>query len=573
MSAVAEIQGPPNRLAAGALVLTSAMTFDLTKRGYLHEDPRQPGVIKLGAYHASQDTRFRDFTTGGFPTSSRPEADYLPRLDRGKMIARARVMFRNNPYLSAILQAFVMEMGTPTLKSQTSDELYNDAKERGFERWAEDCESDHSFSLDQVIEIYNYERCIAGELFILKRREGWLQLIASELCGSTNRTKTPVNVAGGPQQAFADGTAVPAGATERDGVLRDADNFLIGYRFGTRDDYGVISFVPARSSLVQVQYVYHLYDPDRVEMDRGVALLSPVINPFQDVADTAAARAQQVKNASCLSLWITKNQDPNGYAEAMRGSLRTGDMSNIAALKQAADSRSSHQEIKSGAVYYGATGETLQIIEPKLNAGDFHDHYIDLLGVCCRCLRGMPVEVGIEGFRDSSYSSSRATMNPWKRNVRRDRRRLETKFLQPLQLWQSRRAQIFGDLDDPPASQPGSVTHNTDEDVRFGWPAIPDIDEAKTSARNAIDLANGTTTRTSIYADRGEYIDVEDKIFAKEKGAMLKLLIKEGTGAGLDPSTAQAWALSQMPASDPRAVTALVPLLAMDPGSPPPKRD
>jgi hypothetical protein len=274
-----------------------------------------------------------------------------------------------------------------------------------------------------------------------------------------------------------------------------------------------------------------------------------MVNSMQDLGETAHARAQQVKNASCLSLWITKNIDPHGFAESMRGALRTGDLANVADLKAIATTRSAHQEVKAGVVMYGAAGETLQVIEPKLNAGDFHDHYIDLAQVCAACLHGMPIEVGIEGFRDSSYSSARATMNKWKRNVIQIRKRDDRKLLQPVQLWQSTRAHIFGDL--PPAPKPeGSVSYNTDENVRFGWPAIPDIDGTKTAATNAIELANGTTSLETIYNDKGEYAPDEMKIIAKERGRFLKEFILAGKDAGLNDDQARAWALAQTTAGE-----------------------
>lgn len=573
MSAAAQLQGPPApRFAPGTLVITPSMAFNLAKAGV--------DVAKFGAYHASQDTRFRDFTTGGFATSSRPEEFYFPKYDRAKTLARGRVMFRNQPHLAAMLKAFVMEIGTPTLKSQTGIADYDDAKEWLFEEWSESCEAEHNLSLDQVVEIYGYEEAIAGEMFGVKRKEGTVQLVASELCGSpgTNRRQT-LQVAGGKPAKFADGTPVPAGATECDGIVRAAGPLgpdgkatpgpIIGYRFGTRDENGAISFDSERSTIVQAQYVLHLFDPDRAEMGRGIPLLVPILNAMQDVFETAHARAQQVKNAACLSLWITKEIDPYGFAETMRGGLAAGALENVESLKQMAAQRSGYQEIKAGAVYYGGVNEKLQLIEPKLNAGDFHDHYIDLLQVCCACLNGMPVEIAMEGFRASSYSSARATVNKWKRNVRRMRTRREKSLLNPLQLWQSRRFQLFGDLQTPPAAKAGTLSYSADRNIRWGWPAIPDIDEAKTAATNALELANGTTSLERIYADRGEYADVEMAIIAREKARFVKLLMDEAKKIGMSDSEAKSWALAQTSGGEgvaallgPVVQTALAPELA-----------
>jgi capsid protein len=550
------------RLPPGALVITPEISFRLSKAGF--------DVARFGAYHASQDTRFRDFTTGGSPTSSRREEDYFPRYDRAKVIARARVAFRNNPWLAAPLLAYAMEMGTPTLKSQTGDESYDDAKERLWERWALDCEADEDLSIEEVVEIFWFEECIAGELFIVKRLEGWLQLIASELCGSPQSRKQLI-----PAGAkFSDGTAVPAGATERDGVVRDSANLIIGYRFGTRDDQGSISFAPDRSTIVPKKYVWHLASRQRTEQGRGVPLLAPVLNSMQDLFETAEARAQQVKNAACLSLWVTKNIDPYGFAQTMQGTLRTGDIKTAAELKEQVAQRSGYQQVKAGSIYYGAAGEELQLIEPKLNAPDFHDHYIDLAQICCACLNGLPVEIALEGFRDSNYSSARATVNKWKRNVQRSRRRLERKFLDPLQLWQANRWRLFGELGAPPApARPSSVSYSTDENVRWGWPPTPDIDAAKTAATNAMELANGTTSLEAIYADKGLYAPDEMKVIAKERARFVQELIEQAKAIGFDDAQARAWALAQTTAG--AGVSALLgPIVAnaLAPAAPEPAK-
>lgn len=505
-------------------------------------DVAKLSALSLGrsVYHAAQDTRFRQFTGDGPFTLGRlqTEDEMLPAYDRAIIITRARIMFRNHPHLAAILQSYVQEIGTPTYKSQTGDKRYDDLKERILLNWASECESENLLSLDEVVEIRNFEDCIGGELFIVALRTGKLQLIPTELCGSH---KNGVHTFTAATQ-FDDGTPIPAGSTERDGLIRDPNRTIIGYRFGQRSAtrFDSVSFAPESSSLIAARFVWHLYDPDRVEMGRGVPKVAPILPVLQDIFDTANARAQQVKNAACLSMWITKNIDPNGYAEAMRGALNRGAVEDAAALKTLASTRSNYQDIRAGAVYYGATGEDLKLIEPKLDSKGFHEHYIDMLQVCCACLNGMPVEIGIEGFRASNYSGGRATVNKWKRNVKRRRKRDEAKWLDGVITWQTRRAELFSNLPPPPAGPGG-------RDGRWGWPAIPDIDGAKTAATNAMELANGTTTRTAIYADKGEHIDIEDRIFAEEKARLLKLLMEQGKAAGLNDTEARAFALSQMP--------------------------
>lgn len=507
-------------------------------------------------YHAAQSTRLRQFTGDYlFGNRPQPEEKLLRPYDRATIIARTRIMIRNNPWLAAIFLAYVQEIGTPTYKSNAilgtpaETTAYNDARDRAFERWARDCESGDDLSLGEVIEIWGFESAIAGEMFIVNLRTGELQLIPAELCGSEKSGEEHLKGA-----LFTDGAPVPAGARECEGKVR-LNGRVIAYRFGQRDEESAaISFAAHKSSLVRREYVRHLYDRDRVEQSSGVPKVCSMLTKFQDLYETTDARAQQVKNSACLSMWITKNIDPYGFADAMRGAMRTGQVQDAVALKQIAEQRSSYGEVRAGAVYVGAPGEDVRLIEPKLNAADWIEYYIGVLQVCCKVLDGMPVEVGIEGFRRSSYSSARATMNQWKRNVVRRRARNELKLLDPIQVWQSRRYEIFGLIPKLPAKFAAQI-----EECYWGWPAIPDIDGAKTAAQNAVELANGSTTLQIIAADKGLHADLLTKQRAAEKiDFILALADQAEARLGLSRERAIAYAMGASPDGDKPALSALL---------------
>lgn len=517
-----------------------------------------PGYGTGGVYHAAQTTRARQFSgENSYGARLQTEESLLKPYDRGTIISRTRIMIRNNPWLAAIFLAYVQEMGTPTYKS-TADlgdaarsKAYNDARERLLARWARDCESSADLSLDQVVEIFFYELLVAGEMFVVFLKTGELQLIPSELCGSPQLgyAQKPAEITPG---TFSDGTPVPAGTRERDGILR-LDGRIIGFRFAQRDPLtGSIDFTAeGKTTLVPAQYVLHLYDPDRIEQGRGIPKVAPILGKLQDLFDTGDARSQQVKNAACLSMWITKNMDPYGFADAIKGSMRTGAVQDAVALKELASQRSNYTELRAGAVYVGAVNEDVKLIEPKLGSGDWHEHYIDLAQICCACLDGMPVEIAFEGFRNSSYSSSRATMNKWKRNAKRRRTRTETDLLDHVQLWQTNRAELFGDLESAPPEQK--------RECHWGWPALPDVDGTKTAAQNTLELSNGTTTLEIICADKGLHAD---QIIAKrsaEKIDFIESLAKQAQDRlGLKREAAVAWAMTAAPDSQNPALSAIL---------------
>ena len=525
------------------------------------------GFGNASPYHAAQSTRLRQFSGEGlFGRRPQHEDTMLKPYDRATIISRGRLMIRNNPWVACIFLAYVQEIGTPTYKS-TADlgdvalsAAYNDKRERLLATWATDCETDDDLSLDEVIEIWGYERIIAGELFIVKLFDGSLQLIPSELCGS----ETTGAVAAGT--TFADGTPVPAGTLEKDGLLR-LNRRVIGYRFARRDpETGAVDFDAEKTTLVRRDYVHHLFDRDRCEQGRGVPQTASILPKLQDLFETGDARSQQVKNAACLSMWITKNMDPYGFAEAMKGAMRGGQVADAVTLKTLAEQRSNYTELKAGAVYVGAVNEDVKLIEPKLGSSDWHEHYIDLAQICCAVLDGLPIEVAFEGFRDSNYSSSRGTMNKWKRNAKRRRTRMERKLLDPTQLWQTRRLELFGELDVIPAEQR--------EECHWGWPAIPDIDGTKTAAMNAMELANGSTTLQIICADKGLHADQVITQRVAEKISFIKQLAAQAAAEfGLPTDRALAWAMTAAPGSDNPALSAILAdaFIAPDP-TPPAKK-
>jgi hypothetical protein len=100
---------------------------------------------------------------------------------------------------------------------------------------------------------------------------------------------------------------------------------------------------------------------------------------------------------------------------------------------------------------------------------------------------------------------------------------------------------------------------------------VPDIDGAKTAAQNAIELGNGTTTRTAIYANKGEFIDEQDKIYSRERARLLKYLLKEAATLGLSTTSAEAWALAQMPTANANLLQPLISAAATGETTPPVK--
>ncbi len=428
------------------------------------------------SYSAARTDRFRDFNhIASTPIS---EAAMLPQWERNTITARLRHLVRNNEYVAALVSTFAVHLGNSTLRAHSPDKAYNDAKERFWLNYSRSCELT-GLSLAEVEEIIYTELLVAGEVFFLKLATGKIQLVPSEYVFSGKE----------PEER------------EIQGIVYDGTGNPTFYRIGSRDSRGTLK---AGEKPIPAAQVIHLYRKDRAEMLRGVPWLSSAVNAIQDLSEIVAAKVMSVKSQSFISAVVTRN------VESALPNLADGADSN--------GTRTKHQTLKNGTIYYLENGEDIKAFQSQFQSQDFDAFLLSRLRAVGACI-GLPLELFVEGFKDSNYSSARSTNLLWGKKVRSIRRLIERRFLEPLNLWASERARAANLLKGESAY---------DAETSFGWPTIPAIDEAKEAEANIKKLNAGLTTYSAIYAENNLFFDDEIKVRARDARLILEAAKTEG---------------------------------------------
>ncbi len=485
----------------GNIIVPAASQFAMRKANELRQNAEKINFQYAGA----KTTRFRDFLTY---QGSQTESQLLPYYDRLTIITRLRQLVRDDPYAAALLSAYPTQIGTSTMSSlagvdDDQDEAastFNDGHERMWIEFAKRVEYG-GLSLHEVEQILWREDLIAGEMFFLKLKNGRLQMIPSEFC-------------------FSDYANILPDSPEADGVVVE-DGIVTGYRFGYRDKYGTLQ--PGKS-ITKAENVIHFFFQDRPEQRRGVPRLSPVLNVLQDIYEICGAKVNQVKTQSFISGVVTKNYAPADAADMMRGQNSDG-------------TRSDYQDLRGGALYYMETGEDMKPFQSSINANDFDEFLKSRLEAVGGAV-GMPPECWIEGFRDSNYSSARATVSTWIRTVAARRMHCVAKFLEPVHdFW----------LEKNPASLRGVYDPT---EVVFTFPGVPAIDEQKQNDADAKALAACLTTYAQVYGAKGQFWDTQFKQIQREKQRMEALDIAPNFAPNATAGVSQAQRKAQAQKDD-----------------------
>ncbi len=459
-----------------------------------------PAVEQFSYKGAQPQTRFRDFGTPPNPMAT--EEQVLSAAGRRVLLGRLYDLGRNNEFVAGIVEALVTSVGVASLRSVSTASgdtgkaaAINRRREEFYFQYFENVETSGE-AIDGVIRMVLEQLLTAGEAFVSFTQAGRVQLIESSYIGSPADKLNP------------------DGSSEIQGVLRNAFGTITGYRMARRLPNG--SFTFEGGEILPAETTAHVFRKDRPNQVRGIPWLAAAIVPLQDLGELMSARVTQAKNAAMLSAVVKKHE-----AEPIAGDVN--------------DARSNYKEWKTGAIYYLETGESIDLIESKTNAGDFSVFERRRLESILSTV-GMPLEV-LYGYRESSYASSKHTALVWRRRVLEFRRLIESKLLTPLYRWRSRKAVDEGDLD------------TTDNLINWTWTAFSTLDPQRDATVNALNLANNITTLQEIYAERGQYWEEPLEQRARELAKAQELGVKYKINPQLLMDTARVDVVINQPAA------------------------
>ncbi|WP_438482737.1 phage portal protein [Oleiharenicola lentus] len=446
-------------------------------------------TILLSAYYdATATTTESDY--GNF--ISLAEDYYFAGPQRSIALARLRREIRNNPYLAGLFNNFPSAIGFSNLRSRSSSKKYNDLKELFWYRWKKRV-TRAGDSLRSCEEIILREMFVAGEIFIVLLVTGHIQLVPSEYCGSATTASAEVKT---------DGTK------EINGILYDANDRPIAYRFGKLNPSGTITF--DGTTPVPAQFVIHVYNKDRVLMGRGLPWALPCLRPAHDLYEITRSKTKQIKDANTISGTIEseeaeeilKGMSSNPTA-SINDDTATGETEDAAADKQ--DKQPVVISLKPGQFIALKKGEKLNMLKTQYQASDYKELVMLMLHAMSTPI-GLPVELWFSGLGDVSYSGFKGLGTQWNARRRYILFFLEDRYLDRLHFWRISKAAKEGDL--PP---------NPDKDddlIDWAWRRTAVLDEEKEARANAQRLESGESSLADIWEANGLY---PEEVFAQRR--------------------------------------------------------
>lgn len=458
-------------------------------------------ILFTSYYDATASTKEQDY--GNF-SAIVTEDFYFSSSLRAVALGRLRREVRNNPYLAGLVNKFPEAVGYSVLRSRTVDRGYNTQLERLAKQIARRVTADAD-SLRTLEGILKTELLVAGELFLVERVDGAVQVIPSEFCGSPSGAVSTVDPV--------------TGRREVNGIIYDAANQRVAYRFGRLNPGGVLTYTA--TEVVEARFVLHVFHKDRVQMGRGLPWLLPSLRTARDLYEITRSKTKQIKDANSISGFLEKAN----AAEVLKGldapAEKTDGTAETEKPSDPADKVKDGPivvELKPGTFIALEPGEKVHSLMSAYNAQDYKELVMLMLHAISSPV-GLPVELWFSGLGDVNYSGYKGLGVQWNGRRQDIIDFLTSSFYEPFYSWRLGKAIAEGDLPPVPA---GAELADVIEVV---FRRTPILDDEKAGKANKIKLESGETDLAEIWAEAGYS---EEEVFARRRQLWLKLQIAAG---------------------------------------------
>jgi capsid protein len=468
--------------------------------------PAQKRLVALSTaaptyYDAASTTNERDFSPW---VSTVFEDAQFTGTERYIAVSRLRREVRNNPYLSGLVNKFPEAIGCSTMRSRTSDKDYNDVLDKWWFDWSNGPVTLTGETLRAFEMIVWPELLLGGELFVVFLRNGQVQLMPTEFCGSPR-----ANI------------ALTGGAVETNGIRYDASGVPTHYRFGRLNDWGGVDFSDSTSTLVPAQFVRHIYRKDRVMMGRGLPWLLPCVTHARDLYELVRAKTKQIKDVASVFGFLYKKENTGGL-----GSLQPFQGLDAATGKPVAETTDAAAdvkpttvkriELKPGTFIELEPGEELRRLNEAYQATDYKELVMMMLHAISTPVK-LPVELWFSGLGDVNYSGFKGLGTQWAESRRGYIQFIREALHMPLYRWRVSKAISEGD-----------VPRNPDGDINLVdwlWKRAAMLDDEKQAKCAQIRLDSGESCLADFWEENGAYAEEE---LAKRRQLYIKALVASG---------------------------------------------
>lgn len=219
--------------------------------------------------------------------------------DRRKLVSAGRDINRNFALAAWMIRRHLDYVSTFNFQAKTGNDALDDSLEKLMRWWGNpyNCDVTGRFSLPKIVRLMEMRRVIDGDIFVMKLRDGTLQVIEGD------RVRTP------------DGGGLPENlnmAHLTHGVRCDDDGTPLSYCVCSRSkatDAGTIGGNFKFERLVSSRNMYHFAYFDRFDQVRGVSPLAPAYNTLRDVYEGFDYALAKLKVSQLFGLVFYREKD------------------------------------------------------------------------------------------------------------------------------------------------------------------------------------------------------------------------------------------------------------------------
>ena len=418
--------------------------------------------ILLG-YDAVRDTPRRRLVN----MPPRAEHDVLTEQDRRKLMVQGRDLHRNFAAARWAISKHLDFVASYRFQGISPDQETNRRMEEFVREWSKPQNLDYSgrFDLWGLLRLVELRRVVDGDVFLLKLRDGRVQLIEADRVVSP----TTGQVRDLPGTRWIQGVRVD----ERTGRP-------LAYAIHRRDKYGRLVL----ERIVSARNVIHVGYFDRYDQVRGISPLAAALNTYRDLYELFDFAVVKAKVLQFFGL-----------------AMKTDDADSAVPIDSADDTSVEppfFSSLPSGTVVMNLRpDEDLDVVESKTPPAELLDFGKLLLSIALKAL-DIPYSFFDEAY--TNFSGARQALVLYNKSARRKQRELIQQCLEPLLRWRLGLAVYEGEL-------------NLDfEQAKFTWvpDGLPWIDPLKEINADILAIQAGLRTRKEIRRER--YGDEWDEV-------------------------------------------------------------
>jgi capsid protein len=452
-------------------------------------------------YDMSRASRFVRRRTGVAPQGATGDFHYRSQSKYYADMEQARDMDRNDPLIGILADRRVdnIVQGGFTLDPKTGDKKLDLDL---FQRWEADTNDPDLCDIAGELTWREIERhccraeSIDGDIVVVGTQDGQFQILEAH----TIQTKTSI------ANTFLGVTTDSYGKRIAYHVLNDADEF------GRKDDPNIIDVRNKKG----VRQLFHVYNPKRVTMTRGVTQLAPIFSYAGMLEDINFAKLVQQQSVSCWAVLHEFASGSTGKPPSVDGGYgETG-------AEQTSTGTRRTEGITPGMEYWAQQGETLKGFSPNIPNAEYFQQVRLLLQVIGVNF-GLPLCLVLMDGSETNFSGWRGAVDEARKGFIADQLNLVRRLNRPAYIWK-----VHQWLEKDAALKKAAKSLNI---FAHNWnmPTWSYIEPVADAEGDATQLKNALTSPRRLHSARGkDWEEVSEEIIADNSYAIERAM-KEAT--------------------------------------------